>query len=159
MATQHYRSAGVVVFRRSVKSGQREYLLLDYGKHWDFPKGHVEEGEDDQTAALRELAEETGIKDARLVDGFSHLITYFFRDRAKKLIHKQVIFFAAETRAKRIRLSYEHVGAKFLAFDAALKRATYPKAKEVLNKAEEYLTGQQSDSTGGQNVTLWDIGA
>ena len=29
--------------------------------HWGFPKGHKEEGESDEGAALRELREETGI--------------------------------------------------------------------------------------------------
>ncbi len=38
-------------------------LLLQYPQgHWDFPKGHVEESDDDHHAtARRELGEETGI--------------------------------------------------------------------------------------------------
>ena len=30
-------------------------------EHWDFPKGHIEEGETDEEAAMREVTEETGI--------------------------------------------------------------------------------------------------
>src|SRR4051812_47977640 len=76
-----------------------EYLLLDYGRHWDFAKGHVHPGEDDLAAARRELAEETGITDARAVPGFEHEIVYFFRDRRKGLIRKTVVFFLAELSA------------------------------------------------------------
>src|SRR5436309_3534465 len=86
-----------------------EYLLLDYGRHWDFPKGHVHPGEDDLAAARRELAEETGVTDPRVVPGFQHEIIYFFRDRRKGLIRKAVMFFLAEVPARDIVLSHEHV--------------------------------------------------
>jgi bis(5'-nucleosidyl)-tetraphosphatase len=136
---RNQRSAGVIVYRRDPATKQRLFLLLDYGKHWDFPKGHVEKGEDDRTAALREVDEETGIKDVELEPEFSHLITYFFRDRAKQLIRKDVIFFLGETRTEEVKLSHEHSGFAFLPYEPALKRATYPKAKEVLRKAQERL--------------------
>lgn len=35
---------------------------------WLFPKGHIEESEDDETAARREVWEETGLTDLELVD-------------------------------------------------------------------------------------------
>ena len=72
------RSAGVLLFRDD-DAGVRRYLLLDYGSHWDYPKGHVEPGEDDVTAARRELMEETGITQADFVDGFTREMTYVFR--------------------------------------------------------------------------------
>jgi 8-oxo-dGTP pyrophosphatase MutT (NUDIX family) len=35
---------------------------------WLFPKGHLEAGEDDETAARREIEEETGLTDLELID-------------------------------------------------------------------------------------------
>jgi len=69
-------SAGVILFR---KRSERQYLVLDYGSHWDFAKGHVEAGEAPEATARRELAEETGISDARFVPGFIEEMRYFYR--------------------------------------------------------------------------------
>src|SRR5689334_3173101 len=92
MPTVHERSAGVIVYFIPETGGPRRFLLLDYGKYWDYPKGHVEEGEDDLTAAGRELREETGIASVELDPRFRHEITYFFRGR-KGLVRKTVVFF------------------------------------------------------------------
>jgi bis(5'-nucleosidyl)-tetraphosphatase len=131
------RSAGFVIFH-IVGEGVREYLLLDYGRHWDFVKGHVEPGENDLATALRELHEETGIIDARVIPGFQHEVTYFFKDRRKGLVRKRVVFFLAETATvpSDIVLSHEHEGFAFLPFDVAVKRLTFPTARQILRLAE-----------------------
>src|SRR5687768_4242905 len=148
MPTRSERSAGVIVFRSDPSApGGRVFLLLDYGRFWDYPKGHVEKGEDDETAALRELVEETGIKDASLVLGFRHEIQYFFRDKRKGLIRKTVVFFLAETSRKRIRLSHEHEGSAFLPFDAARKRLTYASARAVLDAAATFFGAKKVENT------------
>jgi 8-oxo-dGTP pyrophosphatase MutT (NUDIX family) len=136
---RHERSAGFVIFRQT--PGGAEYLLLDYGRHWDLPKGHVEKGEDDLAAATRELREETGITDPHLVPNFRQEIQYFFRDRKKGLINKKVIFFLAQTSASpaQIVLSHEHEGYEFLPFDAAIHRITFPTARAILRKANDRI--------------------
>ena len=133
------RSAGVIIYRIPPRKKEPHFLLLDYGRHWDYPKGHVEKGEDDLAAALREAREETGIDDLKLHEGFRHEITYFFRDRRKGLIRKTVVFFLGRTKASEAKLSFEHVGAEFLPYDQALKRVTYPTAKAALKAAREFL--------------------
>jgi bis(5'-nucleosidyl)-tetraphosphatase len=137
------RSAGFIVFRQPA-DGTRQYLLLDYGKHWDYPKGHVEKGEDDLSAAQRELAEETGIDDVQVVDGFAHAIQYFFRSQRDGLIRKEVVFFLGRTDERPVKLSHEHVGYDFLAYEPARKRLTYASARKVLDAAEEHLKRDRS---------------
>jgi bis(5'-nucleosidyl)-tetraphosphatase len=139
------RSAGVVVWQK--RQGKITYLLLDYGRHWDFPKGHVEKSEDDLMAALRELAEETGITEVTLTPGFQHEMAYFFTANGQ-LIRKSVMFYLAETTMREITLSHEHVGYAFLPFDEAMKRLTYDNAKEMLRLANKELDGQASHGAG-----------
>jgi 8-oxo-dGTP pyrophosphatase MutT (NUDIX family) len=136
------RSAGIVLFRR--EKGERVYLLLDYGRFWDYPKGHVEKGEDDIAAALRELEEETGIRDVEVVEGFKHEIEYFFRDKSRGLIRKSVVFFLAETSEKQVLLSDEHAGFAWLPFEKAVEKLTYKGAKETLSEAEHFLAAHSS---------------
>lgn len=61
------RAAGVVVARRT-SAGWR-YLLLRVFRYWDFPKGLVLPGEDEISAACREVKEETGIERLEFVWG------------------------------------------------------------------------------------------
>jgi bis(5'-nucleosidyl)-tetraphosphatase len=143
----HERSAGFIVFLVAPGDGppadRARYLLLDYGKHWDFAKGHVEAGESDLQAAHRELAEETGLTAARVVPGFAHEITYFFRHKSRGLIRKSVVFFLAEVPAgDPVTLSHEHKAFAFEPFDVALKRTTFATAKQVLRAADEHLRRQ-----------------
>ena len=54
-----------VVLARSTDTGWITLMLRAY-HHWDFPKGLRDEGELPLEAALREVAEETGIKELSL---------------------------------------------------------------------------------------------
>ena len=47
MPVKAERSAGVIVFRLRGRAKEAQFLLLDYGKYWEYPKGHVEKGEDE----------------------------------------------------------------------------------------------------------------
>jgi len=65
----HETSAGVIACSGAQQG--RRYLLLyqersNGEKQWVFPKGRVEPGEMPWAAALRELAEETGLRDVVL---------------------------------------------------------------------------------------------
>lgn len=133
----HEKSCGIVAFRMDGKL--RKYLILQYEEgHWDFPKGHVEAGEKEIDAALRELREETGIADPEFVFGFRERIEYYYK-REGKTMHKEVFFFLASTKAKEVKLSFEHVGYEWLPYEKALERLTYENARDVLKKAEKAL--------------------
>ena len=132
------KSAGIVLFRNA--SNKNEFLLLNYPQgHWDFVKGKVEEGETPHETALRETKEETGISDIEFIGGFEESVEYDFRFK-KENIHKKVIFFLAKTNEKNIKLSHEHNDYLWLEYNDALKKTTFENAKNVLTKANEFLS-------------------
>ena len=130
------RSAGAVLFR---EDEERLYLLLHYqAAHWDFPKGNIEEGEGELDTVRREVKEETGIDDIEFIEGFKRISEYYYR-RVGRLVHKQVIFYLAKTEQKDVRLSYEHIGYRWLSFKEALELLTFKNSKRILIDAEEFL--------------------
>ncbi len=138
------KSAGALVFRK--RKDRKEYLLLHYPQgskskkdYWDFPKGHIEEGETRLDAAKREVKEETGIKDLRILEGFKKGIRYFFRIKDKPIL-KKVVFYLAETKTRKIRLSNEHIGFAWLSFAKAVKKLTFDNAKEILKEADDFFS-------------------
>ena len=139
------RSAGVLVYRLPAGDGndagdkEPHFLLLDYGRYWDYAKGHVEKGEDDLAAARRELAEESGIDQVEIHDGFRFEMKYFFRHKSRGLIRKTVVYFLGRTEASGIKVSHEHVGGAFLPYAQALERVTYENAKKALRAAKAFL--------------------
>ncbi len=143
------KSAGVVIFRR--EGNELHYLLLHYGLgparnasrsdvggHWGFPKGHIEQGESLEQTALREAKEETGIEDIKFIEGFKEWIKYFYKQENKN-IFKIVTYLLAETKTKEVKISYEHIGYKWLAYEQALEQLTFKNTKEILKKANKFL--------------------
>lgn len=130
-------SAGFVVF--SEKDSIRQYLVLHYPSgHFDFAKGHLEVGENNLQAAIRELQEETSITQVEVIPGFEEKIIYSFR-RQSMLIEKQVTFFLGQTIQTTIQLSHEHQGYLWLPYEAALTKITFENARSILRRAEAYL--------------------
>ncbi len=131
------KSAGAVIYNPKTK----KFLLLHYptrGKgHWDFPKGHVEKGEDETETALREIKEETGL-DVDILFGFRDEIKYHFRDK-NVLVEKTVVYFLAITSEEHVKLSYEHDAYAWLDYEDAVNRITYKSSRDVLVKARKFL--------------------
>jgi bis(5'-nucleosidyl)-tetraphosphatase len=133
------KSCGATVF---VKNLEVKYLLLHYeAGHWDFVKGNVESNESERDTVIRELREETGIVDAQFIDDFREKIEYFYR-RQGATIHKEVVFFLIEAHSEKVELSYEHVGYDWLYYQRAMEKLTFKNARDVLQKAHEFLKAQ-----------------
>jgi 8-oxo-dGTP pyrophosphatase MutT (NUDIX family) len=107
-------------------------------EYWDLPKGHIEKGEDILETVKREIFEETGLKDINFKGEFKETIKYFFKWEGKNIL-KFVTFYLTETKTKEVKISGEHVGFQWLSYDDAMSRLTFKNAKNILQKANDYL--------------------
>ena len=131
-------SAGGIVFRRD---GERTlYLLIrDSSRNWGFPKGHLEDGEAPEQAALREVGEETGLAELALRAPIE-TIDWEFRFRGRR-IHKTCHFFLIETPDQRTEpLRAEGITAcRWASFEQAERLVAYDNARAVLRQAQALL--------------------
>jgi 8-oxo-dGTP pyrophosphatase MutT (NUDIX family) len=136
-------SAGGIVFR--VAGGEPMFLLIrdSYG-NWGFPKGHLERGERAETAALREVMEETGLRALTLVGPVS-TIEWWFRLHGD-LIHKSCQYFLMFTDAERTKpqASEGISDCRWMTGDEARDLIPYDNARAVFQKARELVAGQKA---------------
>ena len=132
------RSAGAVVLRYTPAG--RLYLLLQNAGRWDFPKGGVEKGETELETVLREVEEESGLSDLKIVPGFRKVIEYFYRRKGKN-IHKQVVYLLGVTSEDKVKISFEHQAYVWFPYREALEKASYDNSKVTLTEAENFING------------------
>ena len=136
MINEH--SAGFVIYR--MENNEKKFLVLHYPSgHIDFPKGHLEEGETAIQAAKRELEEETGIKNIKVIPGFEDEIVYQYRRNGVQY-SKKVTYFLCQTSEKQVKISHEHKGYFWFNYEESLKHITFQNSKDILIKAEKFLT-------------------
>lgn len=140
-------SAGGVVYR--VADRQSLFLLIQdsYG-NWGFPKGHLERGEAADTAALREVMEETGLRSVSVV-GPIDSIEWFFRFR-DTLIRKNCQFFLMETTSATTKPQQaEGIAAcKWATVAEAQELIRYDNARDILLRASEMVSSRETAQAG-----------
>lgn len=151
--TIHRHSAGGVLYRR--KSGRIDVCIIQPRGtvRWQLPKGWIEEGEEPEHAAVREVAEETGCRGH--VEALLDAIDYWFYgdEKGEKVrIHKNVTFFLLRyeegdpSRAD----PYEVADVRWLPAPAALQKIEFTNERLVLQKALEHLAPGASPSAAAQ---------
>lgn len=129
------KSAGAVIFQQ--KDGQILFLLLKYTRYWGFAKGWVEEGENDEEAAIREVREETSLQ-VSLIPGFKfeQKWTYKIDNEWSK---KHAIYFLAQVHNPEVKISEEHEDFRWVSLQDSLKLMKIKNNKEMIRAACEFI--------------------
>ena len=125
-------AGGVVVLGNAI------LLLMKYNGDWVLPKGRVEENEEIEEAALREVYEEGSVK-AEL-NGYIGEIHYQYRfGRNKNLTKdKTVHWYLMKARNMKCHPQKEEgfINAKYIHIDRAIELAKYDEEKDIIRKAK-----------------------
>lgn len=130
------RSSGGVVFARDGR-----VLLLRRADEsiWCLPKGHVDPGETDKEAALREIAEETGLR-ARIAGPLLEVRYAFHLPGEPINVRKTVRYFRAEAVGGRLRAEAGFTEARWCDRTEALRLLPYANDRRVVRAAFEALS-------------------
>jgi bis(5'-nucleosidyl)-tetraphosphatase len=135
----HIRASGVVVYY--LERDEPHFLLIRSrrDRSWGFPKGHLLQGEDLLSGAMRELWEETGIRQVSLVPGFTEHITYRV-NRAGRFRQKTVTYFLGRVETSAVRLSEEHSEHRWAVVEEARKILTFDNLRTLVTRAWMIVT-------------------
>ena len=141
-------SAGGVIYRQH--AGQIEIALIHVRNRWGLPKGHVEEGERVEQAALREVREETGLEgnlEHKLGD-----IRYSYHDKTDSgepiRIYKRVFFYLMSYQRGDVSdHDHESDEARWFPIDLAMSELRFATERRMVFRAGALLAEQRSSPT------------
>jgi 8-oxo-dGTP pyrophosphatase MutT (NUDIX family) len=141
-----HESAGGFVFYESHLNDLYVALLKNDKGKFVLPKGHIQKGESPESAALREIKEELGIKPFLKLIGFVGQSRYKFQDYTDKRMHfKRVNLFVFSSKKMANLLpqtSEGFVDAKWLKVEDAVRKLAFDK-KLLLKAATIYKNSKQ----------------
>lgn len=122
--------AGGVVFG----PGNKVAVVSQHGNSWSLPKGHIEDNEGAEEAAVREIFEETGIQDVKIIEKLGE----YQRGRigeggigeVAEDIRNITLFLCITNQTELSPIDPDNTDAIWLAIQDVADKLTHPKDKE-----------------------------
>ncbi len=132
-------SSGGVIFRNSRKGIEVALIAVKNKTVWCLPKGAIDKNEDFQTAAVREVREETGLL-GEIIDEIGKIFYWYFSKDENVKFNKTVYFYLMEYKSGSTDAHDQEVDeARWFLMDEAINKLTYKGEKEILQKARQMI--------------------
>jgi 8-oxo-dGTP pyrophosphatase MutT (NUDIX family) len=139
----------VDVYLVALEAGAWRVLVLQRSKEtrcpgaWETVHGRIEPGEEPEDAAVREVAEETGLAIERL---YNVTVQPFYLHKSRT-VEMAVVFAAFVDPSKPVTLGSEHQAYEWLSAEEALARFFWPREREALQHVMHlYRTGDGGEA-------------
>lgn len=138
-------SAGAVVASEEAP----EILLLHERSEdrWCFPKGRLEPGETLMEGAIREIVEETGIKELTVVEELGEVAYRFYDPRRDQNIFKTTVYYLAYAPDRLVQLEEIFDDFAWLAAREAHRKVSYDTDRRIIEAAEAHMRRRRGPHT------------
>jgi len=127
-------TAGGIIFRRNPKKNQEIEILLiqDAKNRWTIAKGHIEEGETAKQTAEREIREETGLQDMRILNWLGKINFRYRRQQSLVLMTTEIFLVQAQGDTEKLNPEDWMNGIKWFTATEALDLIEYEDIGKII---------------------------
>lgn len=120
-------TSGGIIFRHKPRRPEViEILLIQDSKgRWTIPKGHIEEGESPRHAAEREIREETGLAQMRVLDWLGKINFRYRRNSSLVLMTTDIFLVQATGKSSSVKKEKWMASLAWLPATDALEKIEY----------------------------------
>ncbi|MDR3253835.1 MAG: NUDIX domain-containing protein [Endomicrobium sp.] len=143
-------SCGAVIYK--IQNNSPVFLLVMSKRNgrWCFPKGHIENGENEIDTTKREIFEETGIKKLKFIENFRQEDIYIINsalssNRCEK-VEKHSIYFLALALENSMDFDRNEISKlKWFNIIQAQNLLFFARQKKIINMAYRLIIGGQDE--------------
>lgn len=126
-------TSGGMVFRRNKKTNEVEILLIQDAKNrWTIPKGHIEEGETAKETAEREIGEETGLQEMKVLNWLGKINFRYRRGSSLVLMTTEIFLVQAKGDTDKLQPEDWMNGIKWFSAAEALDKIEYEDIGKII---------------------------
>lgn len=133
-------TSGGIVFRPTADGKDIEILLIEDTKgRWTIPKGHIEPGESAKQTTIREIGEETGLKQIKVL-GWLGKVNFKYRRQERLVLMTMQVYLVRSLNPSETLTKEKWMSAiKWFSFTDAIEAVEYPDIAKLILLAKKKI--------------------